>query len=282
MDTINGVSSFCAHQSMAKPDLSDWKNWGLPEAPTFIKLFSLGKNHQTALIESAEKKYVIKQLKHSFEQALRGQNVGQSLGLAPKVYFANNTLLLTEYVENTLPSIEHTAQALRLLHAYSDSKKPHNESDQTTTNSILSTCDQYAKSVPTELQTLHHRLQSLLKEFDQDTTQHCFCHNDLVNENCLTLEGQAMFIDWEFSGVNNPWFDLASIIVYRELNEAQTTNFLAHYAGWQDKAQQRIFTTSQIAVIWCDILWHINKFGSNYVPPKHISTEKIETLITTI
>ncbi len=58
------------------------------------------------------------------------------------------------------------------------------------------------------------------------------CHNDLVPENML-LQGEGLFfIDWEYSGMNDPLFDLAAVIEEGRMpSEAADCLLEAYFAG---------------------------------------------------
>ncbi len=55
------------------------------------------------------------------------------------------------------------------------------------------------------------------------------CHNDLVPENILFLENSPTFIDWEYSGMNDPAWDLASFLLESELPISSEQDFLTRY-----------------------------------------------------
>lgn len=45
-----------------------------------------------------------------------------------------------------------------------------------------------------------------------DKAKKCVCHNDLVNGNILVKKGQLYLIDFEYSGLNDPDFDVVSFL----------------------------------------------------------------------
>ena len=106
--------------------------------------------------------------------------------------------------------------------------------------------DQYSKE--------HQVLHSVLDYFSNDSTPWVFCHNDLVTANCLVQAERMKFIDWEFATLNNPWFDLAALAYYFELNDKQLDMLLRTY--WQcEPFRPPIFYAASCAVIWLDMLW---------------------------
>lgn len=59
----------------------------------------------------------------------------------------------------------------------------------------------------------------------------CPCHNDLSPSNFLGLDDDLRIIDWEFSGNNDPLWDLAFLGVASELSEEKEGVLLLHYLG---------------------------------------------------
>jgi thiamine kinase-like enzyme len=86
-----------------------------------------------------------------------------------------------------------------------------------------------------------------------------------VKANCFINGETAQFIDWEYADLHNPWFDLAAIIYYFALNDDQSRTLIAAYNNdWEIKVSEPIFYAAQIALLWCDMLWHLDKFGRDY------------------
>jgi|GEM_PF-686358 len=56
------------------------------------------------------------------------------------------------------------------------------------------------------------------------------CHNDLVPENILETPQGLTLIDWEYSGMNDPAWDLASFALESGFDDATEAYFLASYA----------------------------------------------------
>lgn len=55
----------------------------------------------------------------------------------------------------------------------------------------------------------------------------CLSHRDLNPQNCIRTDGTVRLIDWDFSGVDSPYLDMAMLATYSELSDDQLGIFLA-------------------------------------------------------
>lgn len=80
------------------------------------------------------------------------------------------------------------------------------------------------------------------------------CHNDTVPENFLVdSTGRIYLIDWEYSGLNDPCWDVAAYLLESRLSEPATASLLTNYFG-------RPLTTAEeynlkIFIMAQDLLW---------------------------
>lgn len=87
------------------------------------------------------------------------------------------------------------------------------------------------------------------------------CHNDLVAENFLKAEdGTIYLIDWEYSGMNDPMWDIAALFLENNFSEENQDYFLSHYFEGKepDNARKKIFVY-QILMDWLWSLWTVIK-----------------------
>lgn len=82
------------------------------------------------------------------------------------------------------------------------------------------------------------------------------CHNDLVAENFLKAEdGTIYLIDWEYSGMNDPMWDIAALFLESNFTEESKDYFLRHYFKGNEPENAR--TKILIYQILMDYLWAI-------------------------
>ena len=86
------------------------------------------------------------------------------------------------------------------------------------------------------------------------------CHIDLVPENFIEApDGHLYLIDWEYSSMNDPMWDLAALFLESEFTTDQEDSFLSYYESEQTPVSRekiRIYKILQ-DIIWS--LWTIYK-----------------------
>ena len=78
----------------------------------------------------------------------------------------------------------------------------------------------------------------------------CPTHNDLKPENILFDGKKFWFIDWEASCHGNPYFDLATVIIFYEFDKEQENLFLKTYFGElpTDHQKARVHVMKQVVL----------------------------------
>jgi len=263
---------------MLKTRLKDWRQWGLKIEPQVVKVFATGKNHQAAHIRSGKHDLVVKVFSHSFDQSISVQCWAATLGITPNIIFAQDSLAVMEYIcaEPSKDLLGGLASALYTLHSADASqlrKLPLQTFD------LLTYCEDYLANASPRCYSEHLALKPALDIFLKDPTPWVACHNDLVQENCISTSDRVWFIDWEYAMQHNPWFDLGAIILYFELSHAKAETLLARYRpGWEKYVNEPIYYASQIAVLWSDLCWHMHKYGNDYRKQQCHRFEKLATL----
>ena len=82
------------------------------------------------------------------------------------------------------------------------------------------------------------------------------CHNDPLAENLVLDKDERLWlIDWEYSGQNDPFWDVAAHLLESDFDAAQQNRFLALYLGRPPEQQEyRRVLLLQIAQ---DLLWSV-------------------------
>jgi thiamine kinase-like enzyme len=78
------------------------------------------------------------------------------------------------------------------------------------------------------------------------------CHNDLLADNYLEDGGRLWLVDWEYSGNNDPTFELGNTCQELDYDEAQATELCAAYFG---EASPALLARMQLQMIMSDVGW---------------------------
>ena len=101
---------------------------------------------------------------------------------------------------------------------------------------------------------------SLKKQLEEIGIDKKSCHIDLVPENFIEgPDGHLYLIDWEYSSMNDPMWDLAALFLESEFTVAEEEDFLSHYESDKTPVSRekiRIYKILQ-DIIWS--LWTIYK-----------------------
>ncbi len=79
------------------------------------------------------------------------------------------------------------------------------------------------------------------------------CHCDPLCENLLDSGERMWIVDWEYSGMNDPMWDLGDLSVEGSFTQAQDDELLAGYFGGEARADER--GRMVIYKAMCDLLW---------------------------
>lgn len=264
--------------------LVDWQTWPVADQPCLVRQFTDGLNHDTALLRVGQKELVLKRFLSEPARQIEAQLWAASLGIAPQVWFypPDKEYMLMEALIGDHINIQGIndvalyaiAQGLTLMHRAVPGPSSVEGFD------IRKFCESYLDHTDAKIVKRHEELIPILDIFYNDSTPWTFCHNDLVAANCFLQGNIAQFIDWEYADTHNPWFDLAAIIVYFGLDRKQTEFFISCYdQTLVEKINQPIFYASQIALLWGDMLWHLNKFGGEHWQKLNLKNKTLNKLV---
>lgn len=78
------------------------------------------------------------------------------------------------------------------------------------------------------------------------------CHNDLLAENYMRVDGQLRLIDYEYSGNNDPCFELGNTCQELQYSEAQQAEVCSTYFG---AASEALLARMKLYMIMSDVGW---------------------------
>lgn len=104
--------------------------------------------------------------------------------------------------------------------------------------------------IRTKVMSLENKLEKLCREIKP-------CHNDTVAENFIKGKNDKLYlIDWEYSGSNDPMWDLAAHIIECDFNTDEEELFIQKYFE-TNKVEEKYKTKILIYKICQDFLWSL-------------------------
>lgn len=98
-------------------------------------------------------------------------------------------------------------------------------------------------------------IMKLRDKLDNLGIKYCCCHNDTVPENFVRNEERIYLVDWEYSGMNDPMWDLAALSIESNLSEKNEEVLFKYYFKGNFDKESRL--KIEIYKICQDFLWSI-------------------------
>ena len=232
-----------------------------------------GMTNQNYLVKTTNKQYIVKFFGKGTEKLINRQDEKYNLELLKDLDLDVKNYLfdieagikVNEYIESaiTLDStsiktkFDKIAPILQTIHASGKELRgefaPFEEIKKY--ESLIEEKIPYAnyEAVREEVFSLEKRLVDL--GVDRKS-----CHIDLVPENFIeSPQGRLYLIDWEYSSMNDPMWDLAALFLESEFTRQEEEAFLSHYESEQTPVSREKIAIYKILqdAIWS--LWTVYK-----------------------
>ena len=232
-----------------------------------------GMTNQNYLVKTINKQYIVKFFGKGTEKLINRQDEKYNLELLKDLDLDVKNYLfdieagikVNEYIESaiTLDStsiktkFDKIAPILQTIHASGKELRgefaPFEEIKKY--ESLIEEKIPYAnyEAVREEVFSLEKRLADL--GVDRKS-----CHIDLVPENFIeSPQGRLYLIDWEYSSMNDPMWDLAALFLESEFTRQEEEAFLSHYESEQTPVSREKIAIYKILqdTIWS--LWTVYK-----------------------
>lgn len=203
------------------------------------------------------------------------------IGLTPTVdYDEANGYKVTRFVQGALPMdsallkqadfIKNVARTLHQLHTTSRpfSNEINVFSRNDTMRSILQT-------LPTMYDEIDARIQVIKEKLSQFTFTKTPCHNDTTPGNFLFANNKMVLIDFEYSGNNDPAWDLACLSMEADFEDWQDDILLNAYSTNDDTFRERFNLYKPVVEYWVG-LWCLVQLNNANVISNQDELRKLE------
>jgi thiamine kinase len=167
-------------------------------------------------------------------------------GIGPEVIVCDpaRRLLVTRYAGETwsdedahrVENIDGIAALLGRLHALPAPSGIQRVNLLAVIDGYVQTLEAHAMVCEVTAPTLRARARDIAVALYQDAGER-LCHNDVHALNIVTAGGALRLIDWEYAGLGEPLFDLASISVYHRYDVPERERLLTAYLQRVDTKQ---------------------------------------------
>ena len=149
-------------------------------------------------------------------------------GIGPSVAAADpeHGLLVTRYLEGRVWTDDDLHEPAQLVRLGTLLRRVHSIPVTGPALDLTAAAQRYAQAAGSrEAQQAAHQLHTLLPA---KRKRPCLCHGDPTASNILD-DGRLMLLDWEYSGLGDPLFDLAVVIRHHALDSAESDVLMAGY-----------------------------------------------------
>ena len=235
-----------------------------------IKAIKGGLTNQNFLVQENSKKFFVRlgddMPEHNISRSkeLIASNAAAEIGLSPAVIYNTKGVLILEYIEGAMLSTDSIVDKLESI--ISLIKKIHSEMSKklyghSVNFGAFDAIKRYAKLLKNHKSSYTQLLPSLLFQMDKleiNTSPYdiVFCHNDLIFTNFLDDEDRLWIVDWEYSGFNNPLFDLGDFASHCNFSENKEIFLLENY--FEKKINEKLlleFNSFKCAAILREAMW---------------------------
>ena len=232
-----------------------------------------GMTNQNYLVKTTNKQYIVKFFGKGTEKLINRQDEKYNLELLKDLDLDVKNYLfdieagikVNEYIESAITldttsiktKFDKIAPILQTIHASGKELRgefaPFEEIKKY--ESLIEEKIPYAN-----YETVREEVFSLEKRLADLGVDRKSCHIDLVPENFIeSPQGHLYLIDWEYSSMNDPMWDLAALFLESEFTSQEEEAFLSHYESDQTPVSREKITIYKILqdAIWS--LWTVYK-----------------------
>ena len=241
-------------------DLSCWPS------PPRIRAISDGRTNQNYIVQAGERTFFARHgvdlPHHGITRAneVRCCRLAAAAGIAPKVVFAAEGVLVTEFVDGqTLAQGEPVSNEFlaRLAHDLRRLHESEAPADLTLFDPV-ERCRRQLAALP-DLVVLPARRRRVLEilQHAPRLEARCLIHGDLIPENVIVRDDELVLVNWEYAGLGDPLVDLAMVGVHFGLPERQLQNFYSSYGEIDpDQVTRLVPAITAREAVWCTTQIH--------------------------
>lgn len=197
------------------------------------------------------------------ENEYHNARIAADLGIGPKIerHLSHDDMMVMEFIDGrTLCAadmqapdmLEHVATVMTVLH---DGPEFHRDFR------LLRTIDYYLDvirarrfALPVDFEERLPLIRRLQESLEATAIPPVPCHNDLLAENFILADEKLYVVDFEYSGNNDPCFELGNFAQEQEYDEAQIDRLCSAYF---DESLPDMVARTKLNMIVSDVVWSL-------------------------
>ena len=200
-------------------------------------------------------------LKIDYTNKYYNNNICGAIGISPKVvcYIKRERILVTKFIKNTSLLITPFQDSDRLSELVKMIKLLHNANPFFRDFNMFSYINHFMRTLKNSdisklLSPIGNNIKILGQKLDLYRKHLVPCHNDIIAENIIDNGKQLFLIDFDYSGNNDPCFELGNLSVEMGYNDNQVNELVNNYFG---QIQEHIISRVYLQSIASDLGWSL-------------------------
>ena len=183
------------------------------------------------------------------------------INISPKVthFIESENLLVTEFIKSKCSSLEIFQSSKAIEQLVKNIKLLHNAKPFLRNFNMFNQISSYQNILkkdylPQKLNRYVNNIKSLKNKLYLSTHKLVPCHNDLLAENIINKNNQIFIVDFDYSGNNDPCFELGNLSVEMEYDDEQINKLVKSYYG---EINENIISRVNLQGVVSDIGWSL-------------------------
>ena len=200
-------------------------------------------------------------LKIDYTNKYYNNNICGAIGISPKVvcYIKRERILVTKFIKNTSLLIRPFQDSDRLSELVKMIKLLHDANPFFRDFNMFSYINHFMRTLKNSdisklLSPIGNNIKILGQKLDLYRKHLVPCHNDIIAENIIDNGKQLFLIDFDYSGNNDPCFELGNLSVEMGYNDNQVNELVNNYFG---QIQEHIISRVYLQSIASDLGWSL-------------------------
>ena len=183
------------------------------------------------------------------------------INISPRVihFIESENLLVTEFIESKPSSLEIFQSSRKIEQLVKNIKLLHNAKPFLRNFNMFSQISSYQNILkrdylPKKLFKYVNNIKTLEQKLYLPNDILVPCHNDLLSANIINKDNQIFIIDFDYSGNNDPSFELGNLSVEMEYDDEQINKLVISYYG---EINESIISRVNLQGVVSDIGWSL-------------------------